>query len=225
MEMRTWFEVLQAINAYPPSSGTAPRNDNPSVVSRTTPYVACRFPNGTTTIAAHYRQIVECWPGGFHRDAKQDEQILQANPLPSAELRLDNFPLNGHRVTYTGELTVGFRLDERGSLLAFAGHKCKSIRIDDGEFTFASETMALAAWAPVLPERRIVGGAAMEIWAHGTACMRVPLPAGFKNGKLYFQGATHESFGSEIPSNCSEGLLEFNARADWPQRHLFFVPA
>jgi hypothetical protein len=224
MEVRTWFEVLQAIGVYPASSNSSPRNDNPSVISRTTPYVACRFPNGTTAIAAHYRQIVECWPGGFHRDDKQDEQILKANPMPSAELRFDNFSLNGRRISYTGELTVGFRLDERGSLLAFAGHSCRSIRIDDREFTFASEPMALAAWAPVLPERRVVGGAAVEIWAHGTARMRVPLPAGLKNGKLYFQGATLESLGSEIPCKCSEGNLEFDARAEWPQKHLFFVP-
>jgi hypothetical protein len=225
MEIRTWFVVLQAINAYPPSSATLPRNDNPSVVSRTTPFVACGFPNGTTAIAAHYRQIVECWPGGFHRDDKQDEQILKANPLPSAKLRLDNFAVNGRRVSYTGELTVGFRLDEHGSLLAFAGHNCKSIRIDDREFTFASESMALAAWAPVLAERRVVGGAAMEIWAHGTARMSVPLLAGLRSGKLYFQGATLGSFGPEVPSKCSDGVLKFDARAEWPEKHLFFVPA
>jgi hypothetical protein len=65
----------------------------------------------------------------------------------------------------------------------------------------------------------------MEIWAHGTARMRIPLPAELKNGKLYFQGTMLEGFGSVIPSNCSGGILEFDAQTDWPQKHLFFVPA
>ena len=71
--MRTWFEILSALGAYPKTHPDLPINDNPSVVSRTTPYVACRFPNGTTSIATHYRSHEESWPGGFHRDAEKDK--------------------------------------------------------------------------------------------------------------------------------------------------------
>ena len=60
-EERTWFEILRKLGAYPPSRSGLPRNDNPSVVSRDSPYLATRFPNGTTVVAAHYRSHVESW--------------------------------------------------------------------------------------------------------------------------------------------------------------------
>lgn len=223
-EARTWFEILLALGAYPGSSANGGRNDNPSVVSRTTPYVACRFPNGTTSLAAHYRTHEESWPGGFHRDAKQDQEILAQNPLPSAALELREFPVNGHRVSFTGALTVAFRLGASGSLVAFAGHNCQKITVDGREFVFASKPVSLAAWAPVLPERRVPGGASMEAWVHGEADMSLPLPPGVKTGELYFQGARIDSFGEKVACECSGGVLQFQARNGWPQKHLFFVP-
>ena len=220
-EVRTWFEILLALGAYP-GSGTA-SSDNPSVVSRTTPYVACRFPNGATSVAAHYRTHEESWPGGFHRDAAQDREILARNPLPPATLTLRDFPVNGHRVSYEGELAMAFRLDAAGSLVAFAGHNCRSIAVDGREFLFASQPVSLAAWAPVLPQRQVPGGAAMEIWIHGEAAMSLPLPAGVKGGQLYFEGGRLGSFGARLACECSGGVLRLNAQNNWPQRHLFFI--
>ena len=126
-EVRTWFEILLALGAYPGSQPESVSNDNPSVVSRTTPYVACRFPNGATSVAAHYRTHEESWPGGFHRDAKQDQEILARNPLPPATLALRDFQVNGHRVNFEGELAMAFRLDGAGSLIAFAGYNCQKV--------------------------------------------------------------------------------------------------
>ncbi len=223
IEVRTWFEILVALGAYPGSGPDAGRNDNPNIVSRSTPYVACRFPNGTTTVAAHYRAHEESWPGGFHRDAKQDQEILAKNPLPSAALELRDFQVNGHRVSFQGELTVAFRLDAAGALAAFAGHNCQKITVDGREFVFASNPMPLAAWAPVLPERRIPGGAVMEVWAHGESDMTLPLPAGVTKGELYFQGGKVGSFGEKTPCDCSGGILRFKALNSWPQKHLFLV--
>ncbi|MBK9137509.1 MAG: hypothetical protein IPM17_01895 [Verrucomicrobia bacterium] len=60
----TWFNILRALGAY---AG----DDDPSVVSRTSPWLATRFPNGALCVAAHYRDHVESWPGGFHRDERQ----------------------------------------------------------------------------------------------------------------------------------------------------------
>ena len=220
-EARTWFELLRAAGAYPGSG--ASKADNPSVVSRTTPYVACRFPNGTTAIAAHYRSHVETWPGGFHRDAKQDEEILTRNPLPSPALDLRDFAVNGHRVSFDGQFTVAFRLDERGSLAAFAGHNCQQLTVDGREFHFASAPMTLAAWAPVLPERRVPGGATLEIWMQGEAELSLPLPAGVKGGDLFFQGPRLDAFGEKVPCDCSSGVLHFKAQTAWGQRHLFFL--
>jgi hypothetical protein len=222
-EVRTWFEILLALGAYPGSGAAEARTDNPSVVSRMSPYVACRFPNGTTSLAAHYRTHEESWPGGFHRDAKQDQEILAKNPLPPAALELRDFQVNGHRVTYTGALTVAFRHDGAGLLVAFAGHNCQKIAVDGREYVFASKPVALAAWAPVLPERRVPGGASMEVWVHGEADMTLPLPSGVTAGELYFQGARIDAFGERVACECSGGVLQFKARNDWPQKHLFFV--
>src|SRR5439155_20608183 len=113
-EVRAWFEILLALGAYPKSGAGTPVDDNPDVVSRTTPYVTCRFPNGTTTVAGHYRTHEETWPGGFHRDPKQDAEILAKNPLPSKKLELRDFCVNGHCISFEGSLALAFRLDEGG---------------------------------------------------------------------------------------------------------------
>jgi len=224
-EVRTWFEILLALGAYAPSAAGLPANDNPDVISRTTPYVACRFPNGTISLAAHYRTHVESWPGGFHRDAKQDQEALARNPLPSPALELRELRIRGHRVSYDGELAMAFRLDGGGSLAAFAGYKCRKIAIGGREFEFANAPVALAAWAPVLSERRIFGGAVMEVWVHGEADIRLPLPAGVTAGGLYMQGARLGSLGEKVACECAAGTLRFKALSAWGQRRLFLVPA
>jgi hypothetical protein len=222
-EVRTWFEILLALGGYPKPRPDAPANDNPSVVSRTTPYLACSFPNGTTSVAVHYRAHEESWPGGFHRDAKQDAEILARNPLPPDKLELRDFAVNGHRVTYDGRLTVAFRLETGGGLKAFAGHQCQRIVIDGREHAFASQPMALIAWSPVLAERRVPGGAVMELWAQGEADATVPLPTGFGRGRLFHQGSRPGSLGHVVESTCAGGLLRFKNRGEWGQSHLLLV--
>ena len=192
-------------------------------VSRTTPYLACRFPNGATSLAAHYRSHEESWPGGFHRDAEQDRAALAKNSLPSAALSLRDFPVNGHRVTFDGELTMAFRLDTAGSLAAFAGYNCQKVAVNGREFVFASQSVSQVAWAPVLPERRVPGGAILEIWVHGEAAMSLPLPTGVKGGELYFEGGRPGAFGAKVTCQCSDSVMRFNALNAWPQKHLFFV--
>jgi len=222
-EARTWFDILLALGAYPGSGPGGASRDNPSVVSRANPWVACRFPNGATALAAHYRTHQESWPGGFRRDAAQDREILARNPLPPATLALRDSQVNGHRVTFEGELAMAFRLDSTGGLVAFAGHNCRSIIIDGREFVFASRPLSLAAWAPVLPQRRVPGGATLEVWTHGEADISLPLPGAVNGGALYFQGARIDAFGEPIACDCSGGVLRFKSRNDWPQKHLFFV--
>ena len=223
-EARTWFEILLALGGYPASKPGLETNDNPSVISRQSPYVACRFPNGTTTVAAHYRSHEESWPGGFHRDAKQDEEVLAKNPLPSAALALKDFAVNGHRVDYDGALTVAFRVANDGALMAFAGHTCQRIRIDGREHVFASAPMHAIAWAPVLPERRVPGGAVMELWVNGEADITIPLPASLNGGELYGQGPRLDAFGEKIPCEVAAGMLRFKSLAGWGHRHFYFVP-
>ncbi len=222
-EVRTWFEILLALGAYPKVRADGAANDNPSVVSRTTPYLACAFPNGVTTVAAHYRSHEESWGGGFHREPEKDKEALAKNPLPPDKLELRDFAVNGHRITYDGIMTVAFRLDERGKLAAFAGHNCQRIAIDGKQHAFASQQMALIAWAPVMESRRVPGGAVLELWVQGEAEVSVPLAAGVGKGRLFFHGGRPGSVGDAIASTCEDGLLRFKAQAGWGQRHLLFV--
>lgn len=221
-EVRTWFEILLALGAYPKSRPDAPANDNPSVVSRTTPYVAGRFPNGSTTVAVHYRSHEESWPGGFHRDAEKDKEALAQNPLPPDKLELRDFAVNGHRVSYYGSLAMAFRLDARGMLTAFAGYNCRRIMIDGRDHEFADKPVALAAWAPVQPERRVPGGAVLELWTQGEAEFLVPLPEGVSRGRLFNAGSRPGSIGDVVACTCESGLLRFKSQPGG-QRHLFFV--
>ncbi|MEK7678144.1 MAG: hypothetical protein AAB676_20120 [Verrucomicrobiota bacterium] len=222
-EVRTWFDILKALGAYPPSRAGLSANDNPSVVSRESPYLATRFPNGTVTIAAHYRSHVESWPGGFHRDAKRDDEIVAKNPLPPDTLELQTFRVAGHTVDYRGTLLVAFRLDAQQRLIAFGGHDCASIRLGDHEHVFADRAVPFIAWAPVSANRRVVGGAVLEIWLNGEAKVRIPFAEKVSAPRLHFAGGRPGAVGESVPVRISDGFLEFDAKADWPPQHLYLL--
>ncbi|HOW68240.1 MAG TPA: hypothetical protein P5186_24425 [Candidatus Paceibacterota bacterium] len=222
-EVRTWFQILKALGSYPSSSPDLTVSDNPSVVSRQTPYLVTQFPNGALVVAAHYRSHVESWPGGFHRDAKQDDDILRANPLPPDDLDLKNFRVAGRVLDYRGKLVVGVRLDDHKRLAGFCGHQSDRIRLDGQEHVFADATLSHAAWAPIEEYRRVPGGAVLELWITGSAQVQIPLPAGIAQGRLFFQGPRLGSCGESIPSVVRNGDLHFKVDAAWPQKHLYFI--
>ncbi len=139
-EQRTWFEVLNWLGAYAPTGKFTDVNDNTEYLSRTTDYLCTRFPNGTTIIARHYRNHQESWPGGFSRDKAQDEEIIRQNPMPPDNISLQNFKVNGHELVYDGRLILAFNSDPSGHLIAFEGHDCNQIRIDDDTFVFSRES-------------------------------------------------------------------------------------
>ncbi len=219
-ETATWFDILRALRAYP-------SDDDPSVVSRLSPYLATRFPNGALAIAAHYRSHVESWPGGFHRDETRDAEILKSNPLPPDRLELAAFRLAGHRVDYRGTLIVAFRLDEQRRLVAFAGHDADRIRIDDHDHAFADRPLAFVAWSPVSADRRVPGGAVLELWVHGTARLRIPLadiPAPAPP-RLHAAGPIPGSIQpNPLPAvRFADGHLEVEARPGQAQGHLYLM--
>ena len=219
-ESRTWFEVLRALGAYPNTRAGGPV-DNPTVISRTTGFVACRFPNGAVSLATHYRSHEERWPGGFKRDEKQDEEILKSHPLPPDRIDVRDFDIAGHRLTYQGNLLLTFRVGKGSGLEAFAGRNCKSILIDGKTWEFASNPMPLMSWAPVLPERRVSGGAVLELWLHGAAT--VSIPWGGRTGRLCFTGGKIGTAGTLIPSEIVNGVLKFQSEAAWGEAHLYLV--
>lgn len=224
-EARTWFEILLALGAYPMTRAGLLANDNPSVISRTTPWLATRFPNGATIIAVHYRSHVESWPGGFHRDEKRDAEIIQQNPLPAEALELRDLDVNGHRVSYQGRLIVAFRLDANQRLVAFSGYDCAAISVDGREHRFADQPFATIGWAPVPANRRVPGGAILEVWIQGEGEVRLPLAEPVRSPVLFFAHGRAGALAEEIPCEAKDGGLRFTAKAGWGLRKLFLLPA
>ena len=223
-EVRTWFSVLDALGAYPASGAFAGVNDNTEHVSRTTEYVACRFPNGTTAIVHHVKDTVEDWPGGFARNEEQDRAYLERVPPPSEEIKLDGFKVNGHDVTYNGTGAVAFRPDSAGRLIAFAGNQSSQIAIDGHTTAFASQPVGSICWAPVTAERRVAHGAVLMALVNGAGEIRIPAPELTGPVKLYTQGPTPGSLGPAIPATVDNGTLVFTANGDSAGRWLFAVP-
>jgi hypothetical protein len=168
LEARTWFEVLNALGAYG-------QDDNPAVVSRSTDYLACAFPNGAIAICPHYRHHAESWPGGFFRDAEQDERILQENPPPDETINLLGFRVSGQAVTYQGRHAVAWRLDEAGHLLAFAGVECTGIELNGQAFAWANKPVDVA-WHPLwLGHETAVCRPLYRVWCGTEGQVSIPL--------------------------------------------------
>jgi hypothetical protein len=133
--------------------------------------------------------------------------------------------VGGVSVNYQGSLAVAFRLGADDSLISFAGYNCREITLAGRRYEFASAAMPLIAWAPVLPERRVNGGASLEIWVNGEAEVTIPVPDGAKSGRLCFEGGRFGSLGETVPCSVEQGRLKFKSLPSWSQRHLYFVPA
>lgn len=212
-ETRHWFDILCRLGAYGPSGRFPDVNDNPEYISRTTDYLACRFPNGAVAVAPHLTRVEECWPGGFARDQAEDKAVTDNLRLPSEHISLHDFRVAGHTVHYEGEQAVAFRIDAEGALAAFCGMACDRIQVDGRTTAFADQPMAVAAWAPVDASRRVEGGAVSETFFQGSGTVRVPV-AGYA-GPLHIvaQGPTLGSRGPVVPSQIQDGALVFTVGA------------
>lgn len=222
-DTRNWYEVLAALGTYPSTQKFAGINDNTEHISRTGAYLACRFPNGAVALAPHLRDVEEGWSGGFARNVEQDRAYLARHPLPSPSIRLREFHVEGHVVSYDGEHAVAFRVDEQGNLVAFAGRKCHEITIDGRRTVFADRDMDIVGWSPVARERRVQTGAVMQIQASGTGQVRIPamgLPRGLS---LYAEGPKPGSRGEPIPFRREESALVFHATKELKARWLYGV--
>lgn len=223
-ETRNWFEILNAIGAYP-STGKFRQNDNTEFLSRTTPYLCCRFPNGTVSIARHFRHTPELWPGGFARDAKQDAEYLKQNPPPDDSLKLNRFLINGHTVDYEGAQLVVFRTDERKRLVSFAGYNTNAISIDGKRTEFAEKPVGGIAWAPVPEARRLKGGALMQLILYGSGDVYIPVFGLPEKLEVIAEGAKPGSRGQSIPSSRRNETLAITAPPDVSGRWIYIVPS
>lgn len=175
-ETRTLFEILAAAGAYPPTGIFPDVNDNTDFVSRTSPCLVTRFPNGSTMITSHYRDHRENWPDGFGRNRFTDSILLESNPLPSDRLELDGWRVNGHEVSYHGRLTCAFQMDDDGHLAGFYGMDCKEILIDQKHYRFSETELPLLVWAPVKEDVPGLPGTVLsQITIGGSGTVSLPI--------------------------------------------------
>jgi hypothetical protein len=215
-DMRTWFEILDTLGAYPATGTFARLNDNTEAISRKGGLFTCRFPNGAVSITPHLKTVREQWPGGFHRDAEADAQIVAGMALPLTRLELNDFRVSGHTVAYSGDHAVTFRLDHQGDLIGFAGRGCRRIDIDGRTFLFANKPLPLVSWGPVPPEQRISKGAVYLVRAAGSGELHLPIP-GLTNPIVVRQGGKLGQAGPDQKARYDQGVLTFhiNGAATW----------
>ncbi len=223
-DVRTWFDVLCALGAYPASGKFPGVNDNPEYLSRTGDYVACRFPNGTVTIARHLRHLEEDWHGGFARNAEQDAAYMSQHPLPPDRLDLREFKVCGHSVTYEGAGAVAYRLGPQGDLVGLAGNGCRQITVDGKATVFSDSPLPLLTFGPLAPERRIPGGAVFEVCVHGTGSVRIPAAGLPEKVRVFAAGSNLGSRGAEIPCQREGQMLVLKISPSESGRWLWVVP-
>ncbi len=223
-EARWWFEILHALGSYPSTGSFADVNDNPEYISRTTKYLACRFPNGAVAVAPHLCDVEECWPGGFARDQAQDEAILKNLALPSEQISLKGFKVNGHTVTYEGAQAVTFRVDKENRLAAFCGEHSREITIDGRTTVFAEKPVGLVAWAPVEENCRTDAGTLAIIVVYGQGTLRIPVVDWPPQVHLVAQGPTLGSRGRIVPGQIEGDALVFTLAPESPKGWFYVLP-
>ena len=171
-ETRTLFEILDRVGAYPATGVFPGVNDNPEHVSRTSDYLCTRFPNGANVIVKHYRRHRETWPGGFSRDEEVDARVLAANPLPPADIKLADFMINGHKLSFEGQLTMAFRINDMGELVAFEGKDCREVTVDGRHYQFSEGNLEKIAFAPALENTE----QEIKIYVEGSGAVEIPVP-------------------------------------------------
>lgn len=220
-EVRTWFDILLALGAYPATGRFAGINDNTEYLSRTSSFFACRFPNGAVAIAPHLKDVEENWDGGFARNEERDRRYLEQNPLPSDEIHLADFKINGHAVSYKGRHAMAFRVDASGNLIAFAGHDCAGITIDGRAFVFADSPVSLVSFAPVPEERRVEGGAVYILRIDGAGEITLPVSKLPENVECVAEGSTPGSRGAIVPHTVQDGKLTLSLTPETRGRWIY----
>ncbi len=225
-DARWWFDILSRLGAYPATGRFQEVNDNPDAVSRTGEWLCCRFPNGAVSIARHLRTYAESWPGGFGRKADEDRRVLEANPPPPPEIRLDGFQAAGHTVTYEGHGPVTFRVDAAGTLIGFAGHQCREITVDGRTWRMADQRLNTLAWAPVPDACRVPGGAVCMLRLHLDGACEVRIPAGClpEGCEAVREGAKPGSRGETIPCRRDGEALVLSFGAGQGYGVVYLVP-
>lgn len=210
-ETRTLFEILDGLNAYPATGKFPHANDNTEHISRSTDYLATRFPNGTTTIVRHYKNHKETWDGGFSRNEEQDAEALKANPLPSDRIELLDFKVNGHAVDYQGRLSMAFRVNDTKELIAFDGEQCASITIDGLKYQFSPTLLDKITFVPSPDNSK----KELLIFANGTGNVSIPLSKDYLLKKVKLIDERGRPIKYQIINNSIQFRLNKQTNGKW----------
>jgi hypothetical protein len=175
-------------------------------------------------IAPHFRETEENWGGGFARKAEDDQKYVEKYPPPPETLDLQEFKVNGHVVSYSGQQAMAFRVDAQGNLVAFAGSGAARIAVDGHETVFADQPFGQVAWAPVPESRRVDGGAVLQLMAYGAGTLRIPtatLPEGLE---FVAEGPQPGSRGAVVPSRVENGAFVLAITPDISGHSIYGVP-
>lgn len=200
-ESRNMFEVLNYLGAYPASGTFKNRNDNPSFLSRTGDYFVSSFPNGTTMVVNHYRTHVENWDGNFSRNPEYDAEILKNNPLRTDTIKLYNAAINGHIVSYTGRLSMGFNVKNK-RLCSFYGQQCNEITVDGTKYIFSAGKQNDITFGPVNGDLTHY-----NLYANGAERIEIPVPQTVNGAKATVDG-------NEISVSVKRGTLVVNLKPE-----------
>ena len=166
-DISTLFDVLCYMGAY--------SKDGAEIISRPKEarYIMQRFPNGTVSLANHYRTFYEKWSSLFGRDPAQDEEFLRGRELPTLEIDLKDEKIFNHKVNYAGTDTLTYRLDESGKLLGFCGTG-KKITLDGKSYNFTGSD-GWFSFAP-LDKKLLEDGikAAVIVYSEKAATLTIP---------------------------------------------------
>jgi len=95
----------------------------------------------------------------------------------------------------------------------------------DGRTTvFADRQMPAVAWAPVAEERRLPGGAVMQILAQGDGEIRIPAGDLKAPVAVYAEGTTPGSRGALAASRLDSGTLVIRITQATSGRWLYVTP-
>lgn len=183
-ETRTLFDILDLAGAYPSTGAFPGVNDNTEYVSRTTPYLATRFQNGTTIIASQYCTQPEDWQNGFSRNDSLDSLALLKDPLPPDTLNLKTLKVNGHEISFNGSLICAFNEDSTGNLISFEGRNCSRVSIDKKIYKFADNNFPMIAWTEVSSARKKDYHAFMKMFIRGRGRITLPVTTQKKSVKF-----------------------------------------
>jgi hypothetical protein len=205
-ESSTLFGILSAAGAYPSTGRFNGINDNTEYVSRTSEYLATRFPNGSAIIARHYRTHRENWPEGFSRNDSLDALALKQNPMPTDQIQLEDFKVNGHRITFTGKLITAFNTDANGQLISFEGHQCRQITLDGKSYIFSSDDQPVITFTRATTAEKTAMNAVVKVFVNGKGKISIPVPGGISKVKnVYATEGNKKKAG--IPFTLKNGMI------------------